>query len=202
MSIEQKKKALIEKADRVSEMTMLLKLSKDSDDSIMDFREIEGIFEEADLSQIIRNEPFKIPVPDGQGGKITVNRYYDDYLTAAEVMTYASDDDSDYYLYKAIVELRQMLGEVRRKPWIREKNPERVDEIIAGKIQNLQNTMMRAERSHVRYGKTRFALAVEAICNKRIIPVESKTLATVENRQSREDEGYPDEDENPGGGVG
>lgn len=195
MSIDQKKKVLMDKGDRMSEIAMLMKLSEDFDDSIGDFRDVEARFQEATLEKIIKDVPFKFPAPDGKGGTVTEERYYDDYLNAAMVMTYACDEYAAFDLSEAIKNLRAALSDIRLKPWIRASNPETVDEILSKKIQAFQNALMEAQRSHVRFGKIRFAQAVEFISNKRVIAVEGKTMMAIEKKQSREDEGYEDDDE-------
>jgi hypothetical protein len=145
----------------------------------------------------------RIKDPDWEAGSdlpkyLTTTRTYDDLLSAADVMTYASKDNADLQLYKAIYIFREDLDLVRNKPWVRELNIDGVTDILLKELRDFVNTLMRAERSHTRYGKMTYGDAVRAIAMKKVIPIESKELAVVERNKTAEEFGqsdYRDDDE-------
>ena len=195
----QRKRRELEKGDHMSDVTMLLKLSREYDESLSDFSDLEGKFTEQNIDNILEGKPVEIHTQGREGQDIKTYRTYDDYLNAAEIATYSSDDTADFILVDAIRFLRSIISEIQRKPWIRAEKPEEVTEILCKAIQAFQNALMRAERSHVKFGKSRFAQAVETLSNKRTIPVDSKVMAVVHSTSEDADSDYDESDDGAAG---
>jgi hypothetical protein len=188
MSVDPRKKRMMEQGSSMSKAAMLNQLTAQIDNSLEQFgnSKIEHLLSDSHINDILSDNPQYIGT-EKDGTEVYLS--YDEIFDATGYLTFYKDEQTQATLDEAVNIFWDNISEVRAKPYILAARPDEVMQILLEKLRYVRKALRSALQSHVKKGRESFTTATSDFIIKSQIPVDEKILTKIEHKADDDEEG-------------